>query len=189
MRSPATIEFATQFNRLPVIELDSGERLGHVTDAVVDPVSGRLLGITMRARNGAEPAIATSDLTIANDAIIVAEAALCEKSELQTKEGTPTCMCSELLGASVVTDQGNWVGRVVEIHISVARRCTVYRVVESGFQAFWGRSFFIPGNAPRAYSRGGARLIVPDAKRSWYSATSPAEVIDQCEMDQKGVLQ
>lgn len=177
-----TVDFAKQLCRMPVIELDTGERLGHVTDGIVDPVTGQLLGIRLRTRKGNESAIATSDFIIASDAIISAEGALCEQEELHTDHGMEPCTCSDLLGASVVTDQGQWVGRVVEIHISVERPRTIYRVVESGFQAFWGRGFFMPGNAPRAYSRGGARLIVPDATAARYTASTPAEVINQHEM-------
>lgn len=183
----ATIDFAKQLSGMAVFVMDTGETLGHVTDAIVDPVTGQLLGITLRTRKGTEPAIATSDFIIASDVIIAAEGALCEREELLGERGSP-CACSELLGASVVTDQGKWVGRVIEIHITVKSPRTVYRVVESGFQAFWGRGFFMPGDAPRAYSRAGARLIVPDATAARYTASSPAEVINQREMNQKGVL-
>jgi sporulation protein YlmC with PRC-barrel domain len=183
MPTQATVDFAKQLCRMPVIQTDTGERLGHVTDAIVDPVTGRLLGITLRTREGNEPAIATSDFIIANDAIMSAEGALCEKEELHAEHRRDPCTCSELLGASVVTDQGRWVGRVVEIHISIERPRTVYRLVESGFQALWGRGFFMPGNAPRAYSRGGSRLIVPDATGARCTAATPAEVINQHEVN------
>ena len=183
----STMDFAKQVSGMPVFVMGTGERLGYVSDAIVDPVTGQLLGVTLQSRKGNEPAIATNDFIIASNAILAAEGTLCEREDLRGERGRDACTCSELLGASVVTDQGEWVGRVIEIHISVESPCTVYRVVESRFQAFWGRGFYMSGNAPRAYSRSGARLIVPDAAAAQYSASSPAEVINQRELDQKGV--
>jgi sporulation protein YlmC with PRC-barrel domain len=155
----------------------NGQKLGKVTDAIICPARGQLLGVALRSQEGKHLALATIDFIIANRFVFGEEAALCEIEMLRTKHGSDVCNCSELLGATVVTNEGEWVGRIIEVHISVERSRVAYRVVKSRFRALLGGGFFMPGNAIRAYSRTQARMIVPEDTTERYTATSLSEAI------------
>jgi sporulation protein YlmC with PRC-barrel domain len=176
MPIPAIVSLS-RLRRMTIFALDTGQKLGNVMDAIVCLARGQLLGIVLRTPEGNDLALSTRDFIISNGFIFGEDAALCEIEMLRTKHGSDVCNCTELLGATVVTNGGDWVGRIVEIHISVERARMVYRVVKSQFRAILGGGFFMPGNASRAYSRAQARMIVPEDTVKRYTATSPFDAI------------
>lgn len=150
------------------------KRLGEVTDAIVHPTEGRLLGLGVRTLEGNERVLLAvcphegdervlneHDFRIGAESVITIENALCDPKDLDTSLAGGAYACSELVGAKVVTDEGRLLGSVSEVHLLVQDRKVLYRVTESKWKRPFGGGFLMAGNAPRSYSRAGMRLIVP----------------------------
>jgi sporulation protein YlmC with PRC-barrel domain len=146
---------------MTVLRSDAGDKMGEVSDAIVHPIEGRVMGLIIRTDQGQERALATRDFFIGKDAIMgEAGARFIEAGAGDKLEGGVPAI-GEIVGTNIVTDEGKLLGRVSEVHISLETPRTVYRVTESTLQRFLGGGFYIAGDVPKAYSRDGVRMIVP----------------------------
>jgi len=174
------LNVAKELHGMTVLNAGSGEKLGEVTDALINltqgPTQGQMIGIALRTPEGEMRALATRDFFIGVDAVMAAKEARFEtlgQSEALTG-GVPA---HELVGANIVTEDGKLLGRVSEVYISTEQPQAVYHVAESTLQRFFGGGFYIAGNVPRAYSPDGVRMIVPDDTENSRAVASLAEVI------------
>ncbi len=177
MSETRTLNVAQQLKGMAVLVTTTGERLGEVTDAIIHPTEGRMLGITVRTSGGEERALATRDFFIGPDAVMASGAVLAETEDGGGALAGGVPACRELLGTNVVTEDGKLLGRVSEVHISVEPPRVIYRVAESTLQRFFGGGFFIAADVPRTYSPDGVRLIVPTETEDRYAISSLAEAI------------
>lgn len=171
---------AKELKGMTVLNAGSGEKLGEVTDALINlaqgPTQGQMIGIALRTPEGEMRALASRDFFIGVDAVMAAKEARLEtlgQSEALTG-GVPA---HELVGINIVTEDGKLLGRVSEVYISTGQSQAVYHVAESTLQRFFGGGFYIAGNVPRAYSPDGVRMIVPDDTENSRAIASLAEVI------------
>jgi hypothetical protein len=81
-----------------------------VTDAIIHPTEGRMLGIR---------ALATRDFYIDLDAVMASVAALAETEDGGSILTSAVPACCELVGTNVVTEDGKLLGRVSQVRISV----------------------------------------------------------------------
>ena len=161
MKDVRTMNVEKQLKGMTVLRSDTGDKLGEVSDAIVHPVEGRVVGLIVRTDQGQERAIATRDFFIGKDAVMAeAGARFIEEAASEKLEGGVPAI-GEIVGTNVVTDEGKLLGRVSEVHISLEMPRAVYRVTESTLQRFLGGGFYIAGDLPSAYSRDGVRMIVP----------------------------
>ncbi len=174
------LNVAKELKGMTVLNAGSGEKLGEVTDALINltqgPTQGQMIGIALRTPEGEMRALATRDFFIGVDAVMAAKEARFEtlgQSEALTG-GVPA---HELVGANIVTEDGKLLGRISEVYISTEQSQAVYHVAESTLQRFFGGGFYIAGNVPRAYSPDGVRMIVPDDTENSRAVESLAEVI------------
>jgi uncharacterized protein YrrD len=170
---------ANQLCGMPVIVPDTSERLGKVSDVIVNPTDGRALGILLRTIKGEERAIAINDCFIFSDAnaVLAAENALVDSESIRDAM-TGAQVCQELIGADVVTEAGELLGDVSDVYVVENPAKIIYRVTASALQRFFGGGFFLAGNVPRFYWRESARLIVPAYTGEDYSAHTLDEAIN-----------
>lgn len=158
---------------MTVLHRETGHKLGEVVDAVVDPTNGRVLGLAVRAEGGGGVlGIASQNLLIGADAVMAAGAL--ENAEETFTNGV--LASRDIVGATVVTDAGDLLGRIGTVYLSLEEPRVFYHVAESTLQRFLGRGFYIGGDALRAYSPDGPRMIVP-AEADSYAASSLEELL------------
>jgi sporulation protein YlmC with PRC-barrel domain len=159
-----------------VLNTATGEKLGEVTDAIIHPTEGRMIGIALRTPEGEIRALPAENLLIGVHAVMVAKEARFEMPGHSDKltGGVPA---HDLVGTNVVTGDGKLLGRVSEVYISTEQPKVFYHIAESALQRFFGGGFYIAGNLPRAYSPDGMRMIVPDDTENSYAVPSLAEAI------------
>ena len=155
-----------------VLRTDTGDKMGEVSDAIVHPIEGRVMGLIVRTEEGQERALAARDFFIGKDAIMATEGArfVEEGAGHNLEPGVPAL--GEIVGTNVVTDDGKLLGRVNEVHVSLELPRAVYRVTGSTLQRFLGGGFYIAGSLPAAYSRDGVRMIVPADTEDRYAVTT-----------------
>lgn len=154
-----------------VLKIDTGSKLGEVSDAVLHPLKGKMLGVILRTPEGAYRILLSSDFFIGADAIMAdAKARFEETPSDKLERGIPAL--GAIVGTNLVTEEGRLIGRVNEVYVSTEKPYAVYRVVESTLQKFFGGGFFIPADAVRAYSEDGIRMIVPADLEDRYAASS-----------------
>lgn len=135
--------------------------MGEVSDAIIHPVEGKVMGLIVRTDQRQEHALAAQDFFIGKDAVMAkAGARFIEEDGGEKLEGGVPAI-GEVVGTNIVTADGQLLGRVSEVYISLDLSHSVYRVTESTLQKFWGGGFYIAGDLPSTYSQDGVRLIVP----------------------------
>ncbi|HET9529929.1 MAG TPA: BON domain-containing protein [Blastocatellia bacterium] len=166
-----------------VLRSRTGEKLGEVTDVIVHPIQGTVLGLLLRGPEGQERALVAQDFVIGNDAVMASETASMDEENLRSalSEGVPASR--NIVGASVVTEDGNLVGRISQVLFSMDTRRAVYRIAESKLKQLFGGGFYLAGDVVRAYSPDGGRIIVPVDTGDRFAAQSPDEALGRTGMD------
>ena len=168
---------------MTVLRSDTGDKMGEVSDAIVHPTEGRVMGLIVRTREGQEHAIATRSFFIGKDAVMATAGAnfVVQAGDDSLEDGIPAIV--EIVGTNVVTVEGKLLGRVSEVHISLETPRVAYRVTESTLQRFFGGGFYIAGDLPSGYSRDGVRMIVPADTDERYAVTMVDEAFGARSQD------
>lgn len=147
---------------MPVFASDTGELLGEVLDAVLQPTSGRLTALIVRTNDGDAGAVPGCAARIGPDRVSADSAALLPRPLVRAllREGVPAAGC--LVGALLVTDDGRLVGHIAEVFIAEDGSGAVYRVARSPLDRVLGTGLYVPAEAAWSYSHEGSRLIVPE---------------------------
>lgn len=153
------VDFETKLKGMSVLQSSSGARLGTISNLVVNPADGGLLGIVMTRPDKEARAIAIGDVHLGDDAAMVADGSFLPVDFSGAFAGG--ALATELIGAKIVTEDGRLLGRVTQVHVRPEPRGVVYRVAESALQRVFGGGFYISGAYLKAYSREGKRMIVP----------------------------
>lgn len=180
-----TLNVANQLRGMLVLVPDTGEKLGEISDAIVHPTRGEMLGIALHTSSGEGRLLATDDFFIVSNkgVVIAAEDARSDLESLSRVLTGGVNACGQILGINVVTEKGKLLGRICEVYISVESAQVFYRVAASTWQRLFGGGFFMAGDVPHAYSLDGLRLIVPADTEDHYVATSLIEAITQLRVD------
>jgi sporulation protein YlmC with PRC-barrel domain len=147
---------------MSVLKADDGVKMGEVSDAVIHPDEGKMLGIIVRTPRGEERILLSSYFFIGigvNAVMADAKARFEEISSDRLKRCVPAL--GAIVGTNLVTEKGRLIGRVNAVHISTIRPYVIYHIVESTIQRFLGGGFFIPADVVYAYSPDGVRMMVP----------------------------
>lgn len=162
MKQAQIINVASQLQGLPVILSGSGHKLGQVSDAIVHPTEGSLMGLVVATSRGAERLLLAEDfhIFVETGAVIVAEDAHLNLDKINAAIRDGVRVCRNLIGAEAITKSGKLLGRVIEVYVIDEQLRMIYRVASSRLQKMFGGGFFIAGNLPHAWSKTGARLIV-----------------------------
>lgn len=146
-----------------VLSRVTGNRLGAVQDLYIDPIEGVLKGITVQMPDGKFGGIDYKnvfsfgqDAVMANDddSIVAIKSDWVENHSHAKKH---------LIGTKIVTESGNLLGQVADVHVRLtAPPIVIYEVRDSILDKLLGRGFFIPASAGRALSDNAERIVVPD---------------------------
>jgi sporulation protein YlmC with PRC-barrel domain len=166
---------------MSILAADSGERLGEVTDAIIHPTKGKILGIRLTTADGERRVLGVQEIRIGEDAIMAAPGthphAADDVEEL--REGVSAG--DGIIGANVVTAAGKLIGRISGVYVSIDRPRTAYRVTESTLQRWFGGGFFIAGDVPSGYAADRPRFIVPEDVEETWGADSLTEALNKQE--------
>jgi sporulation protein YlmC with PRC-barrel domain len=175
MESTRYMNVEKELKGMTVLRIATVDRMGEGSDTILHPIEGRVVGILVSTDEGRERVLATQDFFIGKDAVMTKAGArfVDERSGQAMQAGVPAI--GEIIGTNVVTDDGNLLGRVSEVHISLDIPCAVYCVAESTLQRFLGNGFYIAGDLPIAYSEDGVRLIVPADTEERYAVMTVNE--------------
>lgn len=181
MQTHESWNFESKLKGMSVLDLKTGEKIGAVSDLIIDPLEGRLLGLTVVRPDKATRHFAVDRLRIGKDAVMASEggAAPLDLSGAFARGVAAT----EIMGAKLVTEDGRLVGTIQQIHVKQDATGVFYRVAESSMQRLFGGGFYLAGNVPRAYSQDGKRLIVPGDIGEHYAKKNVHELFEP-EADQ-----
>lgn len=155
------LNVARQLRGMPVIAPDDGRRLGLVVDAFVHPAEGRLNGLVFADALGAAHTLAAPDfvLDFPSGVVVALEDVWAPEDGVVPGEGV--LVCREMLNAEVLTRDGQLIGRIADVFIHEANLAAIYRVTTSRWQRWRGGGRYLTSSGPLAWSKTGARLIVP----------------------------
>lgn len=159
MRDETKLNLSDELKGKAVLASGTSRRLGEVTDAVVHPTEGRLLGLAVLTPAGKEHILDADEFLIGRDGVLAADDDIFgARGALVPREGA--FALREIVGASVVTDGGQLVGRVSEVRVPLRGGSVEYEVAQTGVQRLLGGGLRLSAAAPHSFSRAGSRLIV-----------------------------
>lgn len=175
MPKARVLNIADELCRLPVLDSESAQLYGRVVEAVIHPTKGMLLGLLLQSPGGAERAIAGDDCHIFSEAgaVLVSRQSVTDRQRLAHKLADGIAVCRDLLGANVVKEDGEPLGRVTDAFLHEEYHQIFYRISNPRLQEFWGGCFYIEGHVPLTWSSPDARLIVPEHTASIHATSSP----------------
>lgn len=152
----------SELNGKTVLSLATGNQIGQVTDVLIDPISGVLLGLILSATAGGEAGLPIEKVyNIGRDAIMaISEDSLVAPESGELIPGEPV---SRLVGTKIITDSGEVLGQISDVFAVLKPPPRIfYEVQQSLLDRLLGRAFFIPASLGHALSDDFARLVVPD---------------------------
>jgi uncharacterized protein YrrD len=159
VKSSTIISLEKELKGMSLLSTATGAKLGEVIDVIVDPIKGSVLGIAIHTKNGNRQMLATRDFFIGADAVMASADYRFEDHFVGFLENGLLAL-KELVGTTVITDDGRALGRLSEIYLSRLRPHVFYRITESTLQRFIGGGFYIPGDIVKAYPSDDRRMIV-----------------------------
>jgi uncharacterized protein YrrD len=145
-----------------VISRATGNKLGNIADAIIDPIDGLLLGFAADTGDGVMQIVTYHEVfSVGPDAVMVNTDDSLTDVESSELSSFPLAK-RDLTGANVITDTGTLLGPIASVYVSqIGAPAVVYELRDSIFDKLLGRSLFIPAAAGQALSDDAARLIVP----------------------------
>ena len=143
---------------MPVLSLATGNKLGFVTQVLIDPLSGVLAGVALDRDSLAYDQI----YSFGRDAIMaVSDLAVQPLEESGLADGRNA---KRLIGARVVTETGEVLGTISNVLITLKPPpFAVYAVRRSLLDKILGREFYLSASESHALSDDSERLIVQDS--------------------------
>jgi uncharacterized protein YrrD len=147
---------------MTVLSLASGNKLGRVADVHIDPVNGRLLGLSLKSEEGVSADLPYERIfSFGRDAVMAkSDGAARVIPEGQISVGRNA---KDLFGTTIVMESGVILGEIADVLVTLKPPPTVlYEVRRSMLDRLLGRTFFIPASVGYVLSDDAARLLVPD---------------------------
>jgi uncharacterized protein YrrD len=144
-----------------VLSKVSGNKLGEVEDIYIDPIQGLMKGLTIKNSKGKMGGLDYNDIySFGKDAIMaVADEKIVPLEDNWIKQHSHAK--KHLLGINIVTETGNLIGKVADIHVRLASPpVVIYEVGETVLDRWLGRDFFIPASAGTAFSSDAERIVI-----------------------------
>jgi uncharacterized protein YrrD len=170
MSSNQAVNYEAKLKHMPVLESNTGAKLGALSDLIINPEGGKLLGITILRTDLEARAVAMEYVHIGKDAIMLMDQVFAAVDFSGVfAQGV---LASDILKANVVTQDGRLIGRIKEIYITPGTLDLHYRVAESTLQRLLGGGLFFPAAIPSSLSPDRKRFIVPVDFESKYARKS-----------------
>ncbi len=149
---------------MEVLASQTGEKLGRLTDILINPEEGKIFGIVVESDTSRPGNWLVRDYNLNGEALVVLKDELFPLHE-SSKVPQAVSVVNEIMGARVVTTHGLLLGRVSEAGFSSEGSLATFRISKSVIDIIFRRGPFIKSNVPNSYlkdgSEHGARLIVP----------------------------
>jgi sporulation protein YlmC with PRC-barrel domain len=179
MKQESILNTMGQLKKMSVVLPETGEIVGQISDVIIHPTEGTVLGLIVQSTEGASCAVATDDFFIfnGNNVVVVLERALSYQTGAREKMAGGISACREAIGARIVTEKGKYLGYVSDVLITEDPLLAVYQILESHWQKYFGRGFYISADLPYAWSRDGTRFIVREDEVARHLSPQPNEAI------------
>jgi uncharacterized protein YrrD len=143
---------------MPVLSLATGNKLGFVTQVLIEPLSGLLAGVALNTGSLASHQI----YSFGRDAIMAVSDLAVEPLESSVlADGRDA---KRLIGARVVTESGEVLGTISNLLITLKPPpFVIYAVRRSLLDRILGREFYLSAFDGHTLSDDSERLIVPDS--------------------------
>jgi sporulation protein YlmC with PRC-barrel domain len=153
------MNFESKLKGMPVLESRTGNKIGLVSDLIVDPSEGKALGLTILRPDKQTCTITPDKFRLGKDAVMAIDDACLARGF--PREFVDGASVSRMLGEHMVTEDGHLVGRLRDVHVTPDSLTINYHVIESAVQRWIGGGFYISGVTPQAFSADLKRIIVP----------------------------
>jgi sporulation protein YlmC with PRC-barrel domain len=163
MRKRNIVDLQQDLVGMTVVDIETSRKYGYPTDVIINPANGTILALLIQSPAGQESALGSDDFLIHEKAkvIVAFSEPVIDKASFQALMNGGVSAKSELLNSDVVTESGKGLGRITKILIQTEPMQPIYLVTKSAWRRLIGGGFYLPGIVAHAYSRVGARLIVP----------------------------
>lgn len=166
MKTVGAINIEKQMKGYVVLDAGTAGRLGKVSDALIHPSRGTLLGLLIGNDLGIEKVLSAESFVIhdAAKAVIALDPPRAEGTEVERILNEGVRAIDELLAAEIVTQDGRLLGRINDIYLqnaTVDSLPVIYHITASFWQRLTGGGTYLAGDVPSHYSHTGSRLIVP----------------------------
>lgn len=144
-----------------ILSLESGDKLGRVSDVLLDPVNGLLLGLSVENETESLELPYQQIYSIGKDAVMAVSD---DSIRIEAPhDGISSRRARELLGTQVIMESGEILGEIADILVTLKPPPAVlYEVRRSMLDSLLGRTFFIPASIGNVLSADAKRLLVPD---------------------------
>jgi uncharacterized protein YrrD len=144
-----------------VVSRATANKLGQVHDLIINPVAGRLAGLSVKLEDEGVPLVACDEIySFGPDAVMINNDRSALPPENSPLKDLPFAM-NKLVGAEVITEDGKILGQVANVFIHLSEEpLLIYEVRSSLFDKLLGRALFFPASFGRAFSAHDARLVV-----------------------------
>lgn len=144
-----------------VVSFETANKVGEVSDLLIDPVSGELAGIAVKRPDGREALVSIIDVHgIGPDAVIVEGEQRMVPAATSPLRTVPRAK-SELIRVNVITERGHLMGNVANLFLCNSRTpAFIYEVRSSLFDKLLGRAFYFAASMGCALSDDRSALVV-----------------------------
>lgn len=145
-----------------VLSLASGNKLGQIVDALIDPARGAAVGLVLEKPDGSIGVTPFSHIASFGEDAIMAK-----NDASFVADDDPIALAprakKNLTGAQIITEGGKILGDVAAVYLHLKfPPLAIYEVRESVLDKLLGRALFIPAMLSLAVSDDAQRIIVPE---------------------------
>jgi len=160
---------------MTILSRQTGNKIGKVLDLIVDSSTGRLDGLVVTGLAEEELVLNYASISsFGQDAVMAYE----DDSVVPPAEGELArrpCAKRDLIGASLITEGGRFLGKVANIFVNLAPPpFAIYELRDSLLDKLLGKVSYVPASLGRALSGDGERIIVPDDAMEYSAPTLEA---------------
>lgn len=177
MKTVGAINIEKQLKGCVVLDEKTAGKLGQVSDALIHPSRGTVLGLLICNDAGIEKILSAESFVIHDEAkaVIALDPPRVDGTEVERILNEGVRAIEKLLTAEIVTRDGRLLGQINDIYLQNATLDSlpvIYYITASFWQRLTGGGSYLAGSVPSHYSYTGSRLIVPadtkqrDARRS-----------------------
>ena len=139
MPDTTTISFDKQFKGLTVMNAETAWKVGTVADLAIDPVRGIISGLLLTTQENGEQFLPVGEGVIFQESFLLNRSAIPRDPPSMEELNAPNedlpemlRVTTDLLGASVVTEQGQLLGNIREVYLDPTDWRAFYQVTNAG---------------------------------------------------------
>ena len=148
----------------PVVSVETANKLGHINDLIVEPLTGRLAGFCVARFDETSALVSVIDVHgIGPDAIMVERdeslvlAAASPLAELPRAK-------TNLIGVKIITEHGQLLGKISDLHLCLLKDpVLIYEVRASIFDKLLGHALYVSASLGSALAADRSALVINGA--------------------------